>query len=392
MKMLKLLEGHIKDRTLNIYLPDGTGYRFGSGPPEATMRFHDRSALRRIAFDPDFELGQTYMDGAWDPGDEGLRNLLNVLMYSFKDMFKAQGLRPTGFIKRIIKQSNRIRSAYRNVSHHYDIDEWLFRRFLDKEMNYSCAYFERPEMSLEEAQEAKNRIIARKLCLEPGMRVLDIGCGWGGLALHLASEHGVHVDGFTLSEEQLRIARDKCSSRKLENLVEFYMRDYREHEDRYDRIVSVGMFEHVGQPYYHKFFKQLNHLLKDDGIALIHTIGRTGPPSEPNEWIQRYIFPGGYIPSLSEVMKAVEPTELKTTDVEVWRLHYAETLAEWFRRFEAVRDEVKQKFDDRFCRMWEFYLASCEGTFRHWEQVVFQIQVSKQHEAVPITRNYIYRP
>jgi cyclopropane-fatty-acyl-phospholipid synthase len=389
MTLFGLLETHVREGTLNVQLPDGSQRRFGSGQPEATIRFNDATTIGRIAYDPGFEFGQTYMEGGWDPGPEGLRAVLQVTMSNFADMLARQAAHPLGFVRKVLQQSNRIRRAYRNVSHHYDLDEWLFRRFLDREMFYSCAYFERPDMALEEAQEAKCRLIARKLLLQPGMRVLDIGSGWGGLAMHLAREHGVSVDGLTLSREQLRVAREECSRRGLDGQVQFHLRDYREHRDRYDRIVSVGMFEHVGQPYYRAFFQQVDDLLKSDGVALLHTIGRTSQPTTTNAWLRRYIFPGGYTPALSELSAAIEPTPLMITDLEVWRLHYADTLAEWLRRFETVRAEVAKRFDERFCRMWEFYLGSCEGTFRYWDQVVFHVQMAKRHGVVPVTRHYL---
>jgi 2-polyprenyl-3-methyl-5-hydroxy-6-metoxy-1,4-benzoquinol methylase len=267
MTLFGLLEEHVRQGTLNVQLPDGTRRRFGSGQPEASIVFTDPATIRRIAYDPGFEFGQTYMEGAWKPGDEGLRALLQVTMSNFAEMFDQQRRRPLNMVLKLLQQGNRIRRAYRNVSHHYDLDEWLFRRFLDRGMFYSCAYFERPDMTLEEAQIAKCRQIALKLRLEPGLRVLDIGSGWGGLAMYLASEFGVSVDGLTVSQEQLRVARKECTRRGLDDRVAFHFRDYREHQGRYDRIVSVGMFEHVGQPYYTAFFRQLSDLLKEDGVA-----------------------------------------------------------------------------------------------------------------------------
>jgi len=390
MKLFGLMEDYVQHGTLNVLLPDGSQRRFGSGFPQATIHIRDRSTLQRIVRNPALEFGESYMDGAWDAGDEGLGTVIDITMRNFVGLIRRQAQRPLGFVHKMLQQGNRVRRAYRNVAHHYDLDEWLFRRFLDDGMFYSCAYFETPETTLEAAQQAKCRIIARKLRLEPGMRVLDIGCGWGGLALHLAAEHGVHVDGLTLSREQLQVARRECAARGLEDRVHFHLRDYREHRARYDRIVSVGMFEHVGQPYYRPFFEQVDALLKDDGVALIHTIGRTGSPTTTNAWLRRHIFPGGYTPALSEIATALEPTPLMHTDIEVWRLHYAQTLGEWSRRFQLARPEVAERFDERFCRMWEFYLATCESSFRHWDQVVYQVQLAKAHGIVPTTRNYLY--
>jgi len=392
MNLVRLLEQHVHSGTLEVHLPDGSTRCFGTGKPRASIHFQDRVTPRRIAYDPAFEFGQTYMEGGWTPGEEGLRALLDVAMDNFAGLLGQRGRNPLGVVQKMLQQGNRVRRSYRNVSHHYDLDEWLFRQFLDRRMFYSCAYFERPDMTLEEAQEAKCRLIARKLCLEPGMRVLDIGCGWGGLAMYLAEAHDVTVDGLTLSQEQLRVAREECARRGLSDRVRFHLCDYREHDNPYDRIVSVGMFEHVGQPYYRAFFEKCVGLLHGDGIMLLHTIGRTNPPAITNAWLRRHIFPGGYTPALSEVSAAIEPSDLMITDLEVWRLHYADTLAEWYRRFQAVRQDVAARFDERFCRMWEFYLASCEGTFRHWGQVVFHLQLAREHGVVPITRDYLYRP
>ena len=385
----RMLEQYVRYGTLTLRHPDGTEQRFGSGEPEVVMRLHDAGALKRIARDPGFELGETYMDGLWSPGPEGLRAFLDMTMRNFAPMFQKRVGFLTRTLRGLMEQGNRVARSYKNISHHYDVDEWLFRRFLDEGMFYSCAYFAEPGMSLEEAQQAKCEALRRKLCLEPGMRVLDIGCGWGGLAMYLAEHADVRVDGITLSREQLRVAQDEAKRRGLEDKVRFLYQDYREHDDQYDRIVSVGMFEHVGQPNYGTFFQRVNDLLKPDGIAVLHTIGRQEPPGTANPWLKKYIFPGGYTPALSEVMEALEPTPLYTTDIEFWRLHYAETLAEWYRRFQAVREEAAASFDERFCRMWEFYLASCEGTFRWWKQVVFHIQMARRQDAVPLTRDYL---
>ena len=387
----RMLEQYMRYGTLVIREPDGSRRRFGNGDPEVMLDVHDKSALRRIARDPGFEVGQTYMEGLWSAGPEGLRVFLDVAMRNFAPMFKKRVNPLVRMLGALVVQGNRIASSYRNIAHHYDVDEWLYRRFLDRGMFYSCAYFERPEMSLEEAQQAKCAMLRKKLVLEPGMRVLDIGCGWGGLAFHLAEHADVQVDGVTLSKEQLRVAREEAKRRGLGDRVRFLHQDYREHDDRYDRIVSVGMFEHVGSPNYETFFRRVHDLLTGDGVAVLHTIGRQEPPATSNRWLNKYIFPGGYTPALSEVMGALEATPLRTTDIEYWRLHYAETLAEWYRRFQKIRPEAVTRFDERFCRMWEFYLASCEGTFRWWDQVVFQIQMSRTQDAVPLTRDYLYR-
>ena len=284
----------------------------------------------------------------------------------------------------------RDRSAQRNVAHHYDLSGDLYDLFLDDDRQYSCAYFKTPQDSLEHAQTQKKAHIARKLLLKPGMSVLDIGCGWGGLALTLARDHGVNVVGVTLSREQYAVASRRAQEQGLANQVEFRLQDYRHVPEQYDRIVSVGMFEHVGAPHFRTFFRGLNKRLRRDGIALLHTIGRSGPPSVTSPWINKYIFPGGYVPALSETASAIEQERLRITDVEVLRLHYAQTLKHWHDRFMTNIDAASALYDARFCRMWRFYLVASELTFRLRDQVVFQIQLSHDQTAVPLTRDYLY--
>jgi cyclopropane-fatty-acyl-phospholipid synthase len=290
-----------------------------------------------------------------------------------------------------LQQWNRIAASRRNVAHHYDLDVRLFRRFLDEDMQYSCAYWLREGMTLEQAQRAKKEHIRRKLLLSPGQRVLDIGCGWAGLAIFLAETCGVRVTGLTLSREQYRIARERVKQRGLEELVDIRLEDYRENTETYDRVVSVGMFEHVGARNYDTYFRTVRERLTEDGVALIHTIGSAAPPGLTNPWIRRYIFPGGYIPAMSEAMAAVERQRLASTDVEVLRLHYAFTLAQWQQRFQRVRAEVAAEKDERFCRMWEFYLALSEAAFRWRDLVVFQFQLARDKGAVPLRRGYLHR-
>ncbi len=290
---------------------------------------------------------------------------------------------------RIVRQANNPSKSKRNVSHHYDLPGALYELFLDKDRQYSCAYFEKGSETLDEAQLAKMRHIARKLCLKPGMRVLDIGCGWGGLSLHIAKENGAKVLGITLSDEQERYARARAANTGAD--VSFRLLDYRLLNETFDRIVSVGMFEHVGLPNYLTFFKKVNACLKNDGIALLHTIGRLSGPGFTNPFIAKYIFPGGYVPALSEIVPAIEKSGLLITDVEVLRLHYAETLAAWRRNFERVRDKVAAMMSERFCRMWEYYLSGCEVGFRYHNLAVFQIQLAKQVDAAPLTRAYLYQ-
>jgi cyclopropane-fatty-acyl-phospholipid synthase len=281
------------------------------------------------------------------------------------------------------------RSA-RNVQHHYDIDHRLYATFLDRDMQYSCAYFRRGDETIDEAQENKRRHIASKLLLRPGMRVLDIGSGWGGLALHLAKEFDVHVTGLTLSKDQFETSVRRAEAAGLAQRVTFKMLDYRQETGTYDRIVSVGMFEHVGKPQFSAFFRQLRRLLADDGVALVHSIAKMWDPGPINRWMEKYIFPGSYLPALSELAPVMERFQLWLTDLETWRIHYARTLEAWNERFQANREQIRSMFDERFCRMWELYLLGCREAFLHQELCVFQLQLAKRIDAVPLTRDYLY--
>jgi len=291
---------------------------------------------------------------------------------------------------RRIQQFNPVGRARTNVAHHYGLSDVLYGLFLDADQQYSCAYFDHSGESLDDAQKNKKRHLAAKLLLDqPRLRILDIGCGWGGLALYLAAESGAQVTGITLSEEQFNVAQERARRVGLGDRVSFHLRDYRAQEGTYDRIVSVGMFEHVGVPQYPLFFRKVRELLTEDGIALLHFIGRANGPGSTNPWILKYIFPGGYSPAISEVVPVIERQKLFITDIEILRLHYAETLRQWRTRFAANRDKIKQIYDERFCRMWEFYLAGSEVAFRNEYQIVLQIQITKNQEAVPLTRDYI---
>jgi cyclopropane-fatty-acyl-phospholipid synthase len=319
---------------------------------------------------------------------ELLEVLLSNLQYQSQPRWTS-GPSAARYALRRVAQFNPARRAQRNVAHHYDIDDDIYQLFLDQDRQYSCAYFTDSD-DLDEAQLAKKRHIVAKLAVEPGQRVLDIGSGWGGLGLYLAKAAGCDVTGVTLSREQLKFSRERVLKEGIGRSVRFEFRDYRKVTGRFDRIVSVGMFEHVGVNHYGAFFRKVRDLLTENGVALIHTIGRSEPPSVTNPFIAKYIFPGGYIPALSEVTSAIERAGLVISDVEVLRLHYAETLRAWRQRFLANWERAAAIRDEVFCRMWEFYLAGSETAFRYQDLVVFQIQLIKRNQALPITRDYMF--
>ncbi len=394
MTLDRLLKHLLREGDLQITLADGTVRRYGDGKgPKIAVTFHDAALPRKLAFNPDIALGEAYTDGRLTIEDDNLRGLLDVVIHNLAQNDIPAFQRPL-FAARVamrrLAQFNPASRAQKNVAHHYDLSGELYELFLDSDRQYSCAYFQRPDMSLEQAQAAKKAHIARKLRIEPGMRVLDIGCGWGGMALTLARDYGAHVVGVTLSREQLAIASDRARAEGLADKVEFRLTDYRALNEQFDRIVSVGMFEHVGVPHYREYFAKVHNLLTPDGIALIHTIGRSSPPGITSPWITKYIFPGGYVPALSEISAAIEHEDLFTNDVEVWRIHYADTLKHWLERFEANIDKARAIYDDRFCRMWRYYLLACEISFRRNRQAVFQLQLSRRINAVPLTRDYLY--
>jgi len=373
---------------------DGITHRFGDGAgPLLGVKLTDKTAERELLMNPALTFGELFMDGRlvvthgtlYDVIECGARNLAE--MNSLPWVEAIEKMRVTF---RSVHQRNDRRRARRNISHHYDLDANFYRMFLDPDMQYSCAYFEREGASLEEAQLAKKRHIVSKLLVEKGQSVLDIGCGFGGLALYCAGVAGAQATGVTLSEEQLQVARQRAEASGFADRLDFRLQDYRDVTEKFDRIVSVGMFEHVGVNRYDEYFRGVKRLMKDDGVAVIHSIGRNSTPGATNPWIRRYIFPGGYIPAMSEVLPAIERAGLYVTDIEVLRLHYAETLREWRRRFMARRDEVKQIYDERFCRMWEFYLAGSESAFRVDGHMVFQIQLATRQENVPLTREYVH--
>jgi cyclopropane-fatty-acyl-phospholipid synthase len=388
-----LLNRLLRKGGLTVIHSSGRRENFGTGTPHVTIKFQDRWAIPELVLNPDLKLGELYMDGRLTVENGTIADLLDLLMMNL-GATQPSGLhklaRKFRTLTRGIAQYNPASKAKEHVAHHYDLSGKLYDLFLDKDRQYSCAYFSQPGETLEEAQIGKKRHIAAKLHLDrPGLKVLDIGCGWGGLALDLARDSRADVLGITLSEEQIAIAKDRAAKARLGDKCRFELVDYRALRGSYDRIVSVGMFEHVGAPYYEAFFDKARELLADDGAMLLHFIGRSDGPGATNAWIAKYIFPGGYCPALSEVMAVIERSGLIVTDVEVLRLHYAETLKEWNRRFQANRAAAAALYDERFCRMWEFYLAGAEMAFRYDGQVVFQIQLAKRQDAVPLTRDYM---
>lgn len=384
-------------RTGNLTLSVGNGmplaFGDGSGTPVA-LRFASSRALARIFLNPELRLGEAYMNGDFVLERGTIADLLALLTSQVPHDSVPYFARPQAmmrFCRRRIDQFNHRSRSRRNVAHHYDLDGRLYALFLDADRQYSCAYFETPDQTLDDAQLAKKRHLAAKLLIGDGQRVLDIGCGWGGLGLYMAEHCGASVTGITLSEEQLRLAQGRAAERDLSGRVEFRLQDYRDLNERFDRIVSVGMFEHVGVNHYRSFFNKCADLLADDGVMVLHSIGRSEGPNATNPWIEKYIFPGGYIPALSEVLPAIERAGLIVADIEILRLHYAETLKAWRDRFMARAEEARRIYDERFVRMWEFYLAASEMAFRNQGMMVFQIQLAKRVDAVPITRGYLER-
>ena len=380
---------------LTVVWPDKSRSSYGDeGSPGLLLRLRDDRTVRRLVLSPSLAAGEAYMDGSLAVEGGNVYDLLDVLLRNLEDHpggHPMLRLRDTvSSAARRLMQYNPAPRAQRNVAHHYDLNGRLYSLFLDRDRQYSCAYFPRGDETLEEAQAAKKRHIAAKLCLDrPGLRVLDIGCGWGGMALTLARDFGADVTGITLSQEQLAEARARAQAEGLTDRVRFEFRDYRAVTETFDRIVSVGMFEHVGVTHYRTFFDTIARCLHPDGIALIHAIGRSDRPGSTNPWLRKYIFPGGYCPALSEVLPPAERSGLLAADIEILRLHYAETLKAWRERFLAHREDVERLYDARFLRMWEFYLAGAEMSFRQQNLMVMQIQLTKRQGVVPITRGYI---
>jgi cyclopropane-fatty-acyl-phospholipid synthase len=386
-----LLSQFIRRGSIIFTTADGATFHCGdgSGSPLAA-RFLTQAAERRLVTNPELALGEIYMDGDFVVEQGSIADVLALLMeqpYVLPGWAKTQGwLR---YLARRLSQFNRRSRSRDNVAHHYDLDGRLYSLFLDADKQYSCAYFDSPDATLDDAQLAKKRHLAAKLRLTPAARVLDIGCGWGGLGLYLAETVGADVTGVTLSTEQLQVASTRAAEKNLTDSARFLLQDYRDVPGKFDRIVSVGMFEHVGVTFYDTYFRRCAELLSDDGVMVLHSIGRSEGPDSTNPWISKYIFPGGYIPALSEVLPCIERAGLLVCDIEILRLHYAETLKAWRERFMARREEAVQLYDERFARMWEFYLAASEMAFRKQNLMNFQIQLTKRQGVVPMTRDYI---
>jgi len=378
---------------LTVIDAHGGRHELGTGEgPRATVRLHDRSLHWRLALNPFLHIGEAYMDGTLTIEEGTLYDFLDVCTANHDHAMGhplGRALSGLNQVLRVVHQYNPVARARENAAHHYNLSGTLYDLFLDRDRQYSCAYFTHPHDDLDQAQQDKKRHIAAKLLLEPGCRVLDIGSGWGGLAMALAEAGAGEVLGISLADEQVRVSRARAERAGLADRVRFELMDYREVTGRFDRIVSVGMFEHVGVRYYPAFFAKVRELLSEDGVALLHSIGRIEGPGSTNPWLRKYIFPGGYTPALSEVLPAIERHRLWVTDIEILRLHYAETLRLWRQRFAANRERVRALYDERFCRMWEFYLTGCELAFRRMGEMVFQVQLARRQDAVPLTRDYI---
>ncbi len=388
-----MMKSFVRVGTLKVIDADGNLHVFSGEPgPNVTMRLTDRSLYHKLVFNPELHAGEAYMDGRMSFEDSTLRDFLTLFSLNRLSLGSYPLQRVLRAVSRQFKrlqQANPVGKAQQNVAHHYDLGNDFYRLFLDDGLQYSCAYFLNDDETLEQAQHNKRRLLAAKLNLAPGQTILDIGCGWGDLALYLAGLEDVEVTGVTLSREQADLAQARAREAGLDGRVRFVLQDYREVEGRFDRIVSVGMFEHVGVHHYREFFGKLNALMDDDGLALIHSIGHMSPPGTASPWLRKYIFPGAYSPALSEVFAAVEQNSLWVTDLEFLRLHYAKTLAHWGRRFAANRAEIEAMYGEKFARMWEFYLTSAEMMFVTGSQFVFHMQLARKRDAAPINRDYI---
>ena len=395
MYLVNFLNGLVKEDGFELVDANSKSYLIGKPKKENPIRFKilDKKLHWKLLLNPDLYLGEAYTNGSIVIENGTLTEFLDIAL-------KNVGRQSTNSITNVLEKFRRVYryitnfnlvgKSKENVAHHYDISNKFYDLFLDEKRQYSCAYFKNEDDTLEVAQNNKIDHIIKKLNLKPNQKVLDIGCGWGTLALDIAKKTQCEVVGITLSKNQLEYAQQKAKEMNLENQVEFRLADYRQFNKKFDRVVSVGMFEHVGRKFYNKYFNKVFDFLNEDGVALIHTIGSVNPPRGPQPWITKYIFPGGYTPSLSEVSLPIEKSGLIISDIEVLRMHYAHTLKNWKERFMSKKGEVLEMFDEKFFRMWEFYLVSCEMAFKWSDQVVFQFQLTKKFKGTPITRDYIY--
>jgi cyclopropane-fatty-acyl-phospholipid synthase len=393
--MQKMLSGIVRRGRLKVHYPGGS-IQVVSGAeagPDAAFAIRDNRTIRRLLLNPGLAFGEAFMDGDIEPIDCSIYEILDLLVQNMaeREPLAERLMARVRQARRWLDQLNLAPRARRNAAHHYDLDGRLFSLFLDRDRQYSCAYFRTGQETLEEAQELKKRHIAAKLSLDrPGLEVLEIGCGWGGMALTLARDWGARVTGITLSTEQLEVARARAAEAGLSDRVSFELLDYRAWNRPVDRVLSVAMFEAVGLAHYREFFDVIRRSLKEDGVALVHSIGRSEGPGSTNPWLAKYIFPGGYSPALSEVFPAVERSGLWVTDLEILRLHYAMTIDHWRRRFAANRDTILSLHDERLCRMFEFYLAGCELAFRHMGHMNWQMQLTRRVDALPLTRDWMF--
>jgi len=379
---------------IDIIDSKGKTHSFGTSTPYVKIKLANKAVERKIFINPSLYVGESYMEKELIIEEGTIEDFINIISASYSNLTSKHWLEKFSVdiakFFRSFHQLNYFHTSKKNVAHHYDLSNELYRLFLDTDMQYSCGYFYNDNISLEQAQIDKKKHIMKKLKIEKNMSVLDIGCGWGGLSLQIAKDTGANVKGITLSENQLKIAKQRAEKEGLTDKVDFVLQDYRQEQNRYDRIVSVGMFEHVGINFFSEFFSKTNNLLKENGIFLLHTIGHQRKITATNPWMRKYIFPGGYIPALSEILRECEKQNINITDIEILRYHYAQTLKHWHQNFLRNKNKVIELFDERFFRMWEFYLLASQYSFRNMGNVVFQIQISKNFNNLPLTRNYIY--
>ena len=395
----RMLRRFVTRGELVVVAPDGREYRYGSPDPEirpVRARITDKGAARHIATHPRVGAGEAYMDGRLVVDDGDVRDLI-LLINANAPFERPEGLQPAGPFRRAVDflagkldQINWKARSRRNAEHTYNLTRRLYELFLDADRQYTCGYHRDLDASLEQAQLDKKAHLAAKLHLKPGMRVLDIGCGWGGLALYLNRHYDVEVTGIALAPDQIAFCKERALEAGVADRVKFELMDYRDVEGPFDRIISVGLVEHLGTPHYPGFFAKTRELLTDDGVMVSHCCGRMGMPGATDKWTRKYIFPGGYIPALSELVEEAQRNRLIVTDVEALRYHYAHTLEAWYDRTNAARDEIVALYDERFFRMWQFYLAGAEAAFRHGGLVNWQLQYVKRRDALPMTRDYLF--